>query len=151
MRIEDEIKQTKPFRNVYHKASVNLILTGKWIFNFHNTLFKPYHLTVQQYNILRILKGQKLKAANLNLIQTRMLDKSSDASRIVELLRKKGLLKRNHNAQDRRRVDIIITRQGLDLLNEIEQKESRKMDNLLSALSPEEIALLNILLDKARK
>ena len=149
MILEKEIQQVKPFRNNYHKASVNLIFTGKWMIQFHSDIFKQYNLTFQQYNILRILRGRNPKAATVKLIRERMLDRMSDASRIVELMRKKKLVERNICGDDRRKMDVVITQKGLDLLEEIE-KESERMDNRLSALNKEEIVLLNDLLDKVR-
>lgn len=149
MNLEKEIKQIKPFRNNYHKASVNLIFTGKWMIQFHADVFKRYNLTIQQYNILRILKGRNSGTATVKLIRERMLDRMSDASRIVELLRKKKLVERNISNKDRRKMDVIITQQGLDLLEEIE-KENVRMDRRLSTLNEEEITLLNRLLDKVR-
>ncbi len=150
MKIQGVIKQGKPFRNAYHQTTVNLIFTGRWIFNLHNELFKTFGLTLQQYNILKILKGQYPKSATVKLIRERMLDKMSDASRIVENLRKKKLAARKLNAGDRRRVDVTITQKGLDLLNSIEENESTTMDNFLSKLHPKEIEQLNTLLDKLR-
>ena len=147
--IEDAIKQLKSFRNDYHKATVNLIYSGRWIINLHNELFNAFDLSIQQYNILRILKGQYPQPITVKLIQERMLDKASDASRIVEVLRKKALIKRDLNSKDRRRVDVIITIKGIELLNSIEQKAGL-MDSFLSNLDLEEIKLLNILLDKIR-
>ncbi|HCN82215.1 MAG TPA: MarR family transcriptional regulator [Sphingobacteriaceae bacterium] len=149
MILEKEIQQVKPFRNNYHKAAVNLIFTGKWMIQFHSDILKQYDLTFQQYNILRILHGRNSTAATVNLIRERMLDRMSDASRIVELLRKKELVERNICDEDRRKMDVVITQKGLDLLEEIE-KESERMDNRLSALNEEEIVLLNELLDKVR-
>jgi DNA-binding MarR family transcriptional regulator len=107
--IEEAIKQSSAFRNPYHKATVNLIYSGRWIINLHNELFNEFGLTIQQYNVLRILKGQYPRALTVKLIQLRMLDKASDASRVVEGLRKKGLVQRELNSEDRRRVDVIIT------------------------------------------
>ena len=149
MILEKEIQQVKPFRNNYHKAAINLIFTGKWMIQFHSDIFKQYNLTFQQYNILRILRGRNHRAATVKLIRERMLDRMSDASRIVELLRKKELVERNICGEDRRKMDVVITQKGLDLLEEIE-KESERMDNRLSALNEEEIVLLNDLLDKVR-
>ncbi len=149
MILEKEIHQIKPFRNNYHKAAVNLIFTGKWMIQFHSDVFKKYNLTIQQYNILRILRGRNPEAITVKLIRERMLDRMSDASRIVELLRKKKLLERNINGESRRKVDVIITQKGLDLLEEIEQENDR-MDKRLSVLNEEEIMLLNDLLDKVR-
>jgi DNA-binding MarR family transcriptional regulator len=149
-RIEDAIKQGHSFRNTYHKTSVNLIYTGRWIFNLHNDLFSSFGLTLQQYNVLRILKGQFPKSASVKLIRERIIDKMSDASRIVENLRKKSLVERNLNASDRRSVDVIITLKGIKLLNSIERKASKTLDNFLSNLNKKEIKQLNILLDKLR-
>ena len=149
MKLEKEIQQVKPFRNNYHKASVNLVFTGKWMIQFHSDIFKQYNLTIQQYNILRILRGRSPGAATVKLIRERMLDRMSDASRIVELLRKKKLVERNISGLDRRKMDVVITQKGLDLLEEIE-KENERMDKYLSGLNEEEIILLNDLLDKVR-
>ncbi|HEY4800957.1 MAG TPA: MarR family transcriptional regulator [Bacteroidia bacterium] len=148
MTIENDIKQSRSFRNEYHKASVNLIYIGKWIINFHDEIFKYYNLTLPQYNTLRILKGQHPRSATVKLIKERMLDKAADASRIVENLRKKGMLKRDLNAGDRRSVDIIITQKGINVLDKIEMKESKTLDQSLSKLNSKEIKLLNALLDK---
>ncbi len=147
--IEEAIQQLHGFRNPYHKATVNLIYSGKWIINMHNELFNQFKLTIQQYNVLRILKGQYPFALTVKLIQIRMLDKASDASRVVEGLRKKGLVQRRINAKDRRRVDVIITEKGIHLLNSIEER-SAEMDSFLSNLNGEEIQTLNWLLDKIR-
>ena len=149
MKLENEIQQVKPFRNNYHKAAVNMIFTGKWMIQFHSDVFKKYDLTFQQYNILRILRGRNLKASTIKLIRERMLDRMSDASRIVELMRKKKLVERNICGEDRRKMDVIIMQKGLELLEEIE-KENERMDKHLSALNEEEIVLLNDLLDKVR-
>jgi len=149
MILEKEIQQVKPFRNNYHKASVNLIFTAKWMIQFHSDVFKKYDLTFQQYNILRILRGRIPGVSTVKLIRERMLDRMSDASRIIELLRKKKLIERNICNEDRRRMDVIITQKGLDLLTEIE-RENERMDKRLSALNEEEIVLLNNVLDKVR-
>ena len=147
--IEEAIQQSSAFRNPYHKATVNLIFSGRWIINLHNELFSQFKLTIQQYNVLRILKGQYPHALTVKLIQMRMLDKASDASRVVEGLRKKGLVQRELNVKDRRRVDVIITQKGIHLLNSIEER-SAEMDSFLSNLNSEEIRILNSLLDKIR-
>ncbi len=149
MTLEKDIQQIKPFRNDYHKAFVNIIFTGKWVLQFNYDLLKPYNLTPQQYNILRILRGKYPQASTIIYIRERMLDRMSDASRIVELLRKKGLIERNICEDNRRRMDVLITQKGLDLLEEIEQENDR-VDSRLSALNNKEIIQLNSLLDKLR-
>jgi DNA-binding MarR family transcriptional regulator len=148
LKLEDEIIQ-KQFRTPYHKAMVNLIYTHNWFMDFQNELLKPYGITIQQYNILRILRGQHPKPANIKLIRDRMLDKMSDASRIVEKLRLKDFAGRSLSKTDRRNVDVIITPKGLEVLEKIDQL-SYKQELFMSHLTLAEINQLNDLLDKLR-
>lgn len=148
MRLEEEIKQKK-FRDEYQKAVVNLIYTNNWLVAKHSPIMREFGLTVQQYNILRILRGQYPNPATVNLLKERMLDKMSDASRLVDRLLDKGLLVRKSCEIDRRRVDITITQAGLDILAKIDVAEE-KMYQLLKSITPEEAATLNDLLDKLR-
>lgn len=149
MQLEKEIHQVRPFRNDFHKATVNVIYSGKWIVQFISDVLKPYKLTLQQYNILRILRGKYPEVISVTYIRDRMLDRMSDASRIIENLRKKELIERSIAGDDRRRMDIVITEKGLHLLEEIE-KENERMDKHLSSLSDQEVVQLNFLLDKLR-
>ena len=82
MRLEDEIAQ-KQFRNQAHKLLVNIIYTYNWLMNYQQTMLKPHGITGQQFNVLRILRGQHPNPASIKLVRERMLDKMSDASRIV--------------------------------------------------------------------
>jgi DNA-binding MarR family transcriptional regulator len=148
MKLEDEILQ-KHFRNEYHKATVNVIFSYNWLVDYQVMLFKPYGITMQQYNILRILRGQHPNPATIKLIKERMLDKMSDASRIVEKLRLKGLADRNICPNDRRNVDVCITEKGLGLLSQLD-KHDDEVDAKLCTLNEEEIVQLNCLLDKLR-
>lgn len=148
MKLEEEIKQSK-FRNEYHKLAVNVIYTYGWLSNLQSQLFTDFHLTSNQYNILRILRGQYPKPATINLLKERMLDKMSDASRLVERLRVKGFVKRELSSDDRRRVDVIISEKGLKLLSEID-KLDEKSDAIFKNLSPKEAEIINGLLDKLR-
>ena len=113
--IETLIKQSK-FRDEKHKAIISVLYTANALNNFHENYFKKYELTSQQYNALRILRGQHPKPATVNLIRERMMDKMSDASRIVERLRKAGFVERVASKRDRRAVDVLITQKGLDVL-----------------------------------
>ena len=148
MKLELEISQ-KTFRNNYHRAIVNLIFTYNWLYEKHSKLLKPYGITIQQFNLLRILRGQCPNPATVKLIKERMLDKMSDTSRLVEKLRVKRMVDRNICPKDRRTVDIIITKKGLKLLDEIDKKE-KDFNQLLSNLKGREIDHLNVLLDKLR-
>ncbi|MBZ0200218.1 MAG: MarR family transcriptional regulator, partial [Ignavibacteriaceae bacterium] len=123
MKLEVEIKQ-KSFRNEYHKLAVNIIFTHGWLQNINAIFLKKYDLTSQQFNILRILRGQHPHPASINLLKDRMLDKMSDVSRLVERLRVKGLLHRTICNNDRRKSDVEITAGGLNLLNDIDAFEN---------------------------
>lgn len=148
MKLEEEIKQKK-FRNEFHKLAVNIIYTYGWLFNKHETIFKKHGITSAQFNVLRILRGQFPNPATINLLKERMLDKMSDASRLVERLLQKGLVNRKICPEDRRRVEVVITEKGLDLLKEIDL-HNEEADQIFMKLNNEEAKLLNDLLDKMR-
>lgn len=145
--IEEEIQQNK-FKSPYQKAVLNLIYTANWIQNKHQGFFKLYGITGQQYNILRILKGQHPKSISATAIKSRMLDQNSDVSRLLDRMAAKELLTKKTCPKDKRASDVNITQTGLDLLKQIEKKEN-DIDELLS-LTPEEATQLSSLLDKAR-
>lgn len=148
MRIEDEIKQKK-FKSEYQKMYINLVYTANRMNTQQMRMFKEFGLSVQQYNILRILRGQVPSAVNLGLIQDRMLDKNSNASRLIEKLKIKKLVERKESKVDRRQVDIMITEKGLDLLKKMDGKveEAELID---SNLTKQEAETLSDLLDKLR-
>jgi DNA-binding MarR family transcriptional regulator len=148
MKLEDEIVQQK-FESDYHKLSINILYTSNWLLNLHTEKLKPYNLTVQQFNILRILRGQHPNVVNLKLIKERMLDKMSDVSRLVERLREKGFVDRKTCPSDRRHIDVCITNEGLELLKKLDS-DLKAINSLFSSLSNDEIRTLNDLLDKLR-
>jgi len=145
--IEEAIKSR--FRNERHKAIVNLFYTAKYMESKVECFIKKYDLTHQQYNILRIVRGANAKPVSLKYIKERMLDKMPDASRIVDKLYNKELLKRVECPEDRRSVDITITQKGLDLLADMD-KHAPEMDAILSSLDETQLKSLNTLLDTLR-
>lgn len=147
MKLEKAIRQ-KEFQNEYQKAIINIIYTNNYLIGKMNLVFKQYTITRQQFNVLRILRGQQPDPATINLIKERMLDKMSDASRIVERLKKKKLIKKTRNSIDKRVASIIISKKGLELLKTMDT-ESEKFNKLI-ALSKGEVLNLNKLLDKLR-
>lgn len=148
MSIETDIKQSK-FRNAYHKMALNLIYTTSWLANSQACLLKPYDLTTQQYNVLRILRGQHPNPVRVNDIIERMLDKMSNASRLVDKLLAKGLVKRSECPRDRRAVDVIITDEGLQILTELDEMQG-EWEKKLQNVTEEEAEILSNLLDKLR-
>ncbi len=146
-KIEASIQQKK-FRSAYHKAVINLIYTANWLQNKHHSFFKAYGITGQQFNILRVLKGQFPKSISATAIKSRMLDQNSDVSRLLDRLQKKGLIERRTCPRDKRASDVFITKAGMDLLKALDQKDDEINSVLL--LTEEEARQLSDLLDKAR-
>jgi DNA-binding MarR family transcriptional regulator len=127
---------------------INLIYTYHWINNIARQDFIAFDITMQQFNILRILRGQYPNPSSINLLRERMLDKMCDASRMVDRLKQKELIERCVNKKDKRSVDIVISQKGLDLLSKIDQEID--MDRAISKLSDEDAKTLNTILDKMR-
>ncbi len=148
MKIEDEIQQ-KGFETELNKMIINVSFTANWLnLRFAQSL-KHYDISLQQFNVLRILRGQKGNPATVNMITDRMLDKNSNASRLIDKLKLKELVERRECPNDRRAVDVLITEKGLLLLLEID-KELNNMEKKMQVLSEDELKTMNDLLDKFR-
>lgn len=148
MTIEQEIKQPK-FRNAFQKVAVNILYTANWLEHQNNTFFKSYDITNQQFNILRILRGQHPSKISGMEIKSRMLDRNSDVSRLLDRLIAKNLVSKSQCPNDKRATDVMITEAGLNLLAELDNKMDLT-DSKVLKLSAEEAAQLSNLLDKAR-
>jgi DNA-binding MarR family transcriptional regulator len=146
-KIEEEIQQKK-FKSPHQKAVINLIYTANWLQAKHQEFFKTFGITGQQFNILRVLKGQHPKSISATEIKTRLLDRNSDVSRLLDRLAAKNLLTKTTCPNDKRASDIFITEGGLNLLSEID-KIQKDIDSVL-ALDSEEARQLSDLLDKCR-
>lgn len=148
MSIDKDIKQ-RNFKSEYQKAIINLIFTYNWTTEQLKHLLEEGGLTLQQFNILRILRGSETPLSTLQ-IRERMLDKMSDTSRIVDRLIIKGLVKKITCKTDKRLVDVTITSKGLKVLEKLDTHED-KMENIVKALTESEAKTLNKLLDKIRQ
>jgi DNA-binding MarR family transcriptional regulator len=148
LRLEDEIQQKK-FKSVEQKLMLNIIYTSNWISSKQGSFFRDSDISSQQYNVLRILRGQYPNPCSIKLIKERMLDRMSDASRIVDKLNTKKLLIRRECPNDRRSVDVIITEEGLELLKSLDHVDDVSKQTLKS-LTTEDMNTLNDLLDKLR-
>jgi DNA-binding MarR family transcriptional regulator len=146
LKIEDEIQQKK-FKDDYQKLVVNLLYTSNWMNAHFELLFKGSDITLQQYNVLRILRGQFPNPSSIKLIKERMLDRMSDASRIVDKLVAKKLVIRKQSDSDKRSVDVVISDTGLNLLQSLDVLDEKSKELLKSKA---EITELNNLLDKLR-
>ena len=150
MSIEEDIKQTIPFKSPHHRVMVNLMFTSNWVSDSQARLLKPYGLTLQQYNVLRILRGQFPNPAKVTDITERMLDKMSNASRLVDKLVLKRLVLRTECPSDRRAVDVVITEAGLELLKKLDAFQDKWDATHNHKLTEEEAVQLSLLLDKLR-
>ena len=148
MGISEDLKQ-RTFNSETSKSVVNIIFTGNWMMQQMHDLLKPFGLTPQQYNVLRILRGQQNNPMTVLAITERMLDKMSNASRLVDKLFAKKLVSRVPCEKDRRAVDVYILPAGSALINQIEVHldEFRKQ---ISQLGEENLKQLNELLDQFR-
>lgn len=146
--ISEAIRQKK-FSSEYHKLAVNILYTSGWIYTLNAENLKKFGITPEQFNILRILRGQHPKPATVSLLTERMLDKKSNASRLVDKLVIKKMADRKTCPEDRRAVDVVITKKGLQLLETIDQ-QIPVWEKALTSLTKSEASLLNKLLDKLR-
>lgn len=149
MSIETDIKQKK-FRSPFQKLALNLMYTTKWLEYKQLESFKEYDITPQQYNVLRILRGQQGNPIKVSDITERMLDKSSNTSRLVDKLLAKNLAKRTSCESDRRAVDVVITEEGLALLKVLDPF-IEEWENRFNIISEEEAEQMSALLDKLRE
>jgi len=149
MRFEDAIKMEK-VDNPSKRAIMNVYYTGYWLTDRVNELLKPFGISEQQFNVLKILRDQNNQGTNLCDIQERMMHKMSNATRLVEKLRLKGLVTRQTCAENRRRVEVKVTDKGLAFMAKIEEQLEKLNCGFINKLTKEEYTKLADLLDKLR-
>ncbi|NBP67943.1 MAG: MarR family transcriptional regulator [Cytophagia bacterium] len=149
MSLEEDIKQDK-FQSEQHKAAINIMFTSSWLHSTNATYLKKFDITPEQFNVLRILRGSHPKKLMLSEVASRMIDKSSNCTRLVEKLRQKNLVQREICEDNRRQVDISITDKGLTLLKKLDA-EAGLMKGIMDKLSKTEAKELNRMLDKLRE
>lgn len=149
MRIEEIIKSNVTMDDA-KKVILNLMYTQTVIADKFNEILKPYDLSSEQYNVLRILRGQKGCPANMCLIQERMIAKNSNTTRLIDKLLLKELVTREVCPQNRRKIEVQITNKGLALLEELDPKVLENEKIFADNLTQEELEQLNTLLEKYR-
>lgn len=149
MKIEDVLKSTVPMDNS-KKIILNILYTQNVITENFNEILKPYDISGEQYNVLRILRGQKGNPANMCMIQERMLAKTSNTTRLVDKLLLKELVTREVCPENRRKIEVLITQKGLDILKELDPKVTQHEASFSKNLNADEIKLLSQLLEKYR-
>ncbi|MDB5263655.1 MAG: hypothetical protein JWQ14_2938 [Adhaeribacter sp.] len=150
MKLEEELKQKKSFASPYHRMIVNIMFTGNWVQKNVSSQLRPFGISLQQHNVLRILRGQYPNPSTLGMIQERMMDRMSNSTRLVDKLLDKKLVDRGQCQDNRRKVDIVITPKGLELLSRTDFIIAQ-FDQQYNGLSPEEAKLVGELLDKLRE
>lgn len=149
MKIEDIIKSNAPMDNS-KKIILNIIYTQNVINDKFNEILKPYDLSGEQYNVLRILRGQKGNPANMCIIQERMLARTSNTTRLVDKLLLKELVTRKVCPENRRKIEVLITPKGLNILTKLDPKVIEHEMFFAQNLNTQELELLNKLLEKYR-
>ena len=149
MKIEEVIKQTKGFRTPIDKVLVNIHYTAMFLSAQHASLLKGFNVSSQQYNVLRILKGKYPESVTVKYLIERMMDKSSNASRLVDKLYQKGYVVREQNETDRRQLDVKISETGIQLLEDCNKVVNDNSDSI--EFSEEDALVLSDLLDKFRE
>jgi DNA-binding MarR family transcriptional regulator len=150
MKIEEVIKSTVDLEDA-KKVILNIMFTQNVISDKFNEILKPYDLSGEQYNVLRILRGQKGNPANMCVIQERMIAKNSNTTRLIDKLLLKDFVTREVCPDNRRKIEVLITEKGLAVLTELDPKV-REHEQLFAAnLSKTELEQLNVLLEKYRK
>jgi len=129
------------------RTVINIMYTSRLVEIAASSILKPYDLTIQQYNVLRILRGQKGKPANLSTIQERMIDRSSNTSRLIDKLVAKNMVERKRCPDNRRKVEIMITDEGLNMLEKLDEVTEENNKEILKGLSETDLENLNQLLD----
>ena len=148
MNLEQEIKQPK-FQDEWQKALLNILYTGNWLTDNFMVISKKYAINDQHYNILRILRGKHPKCMCPSEIKEVLVNKRGDLTRLLDKLVKMELVDRNINAENRRMVDVIITKKGLNLLAEMDP-DVNQVENIKNHISEEEAKALNDILDRIR-
>lgn len=149
MKIEDEIKSTIAL-TMAKKVLLNLTFTRNVVADHFLEIVKPYDISAEQYNVLRILRGQKGKPVNMACIQERMLAKTSNTTRLVDKLLAKELVNRKVCPDNRRKMEITITEKGLKILDELDPILVEHEENFAAKLTKEELEQFNYLLEKYR-
>jgi len=149
-RLGREIRQTRPFQSPADEAAVGLIRTADMVNRRFATLFEPFGITTQQYNVLRILRGARPEPLPTMEIAERMIQAAPGITRLLDRLDDKGLVRRKRCADDRRQVLCTITPAGLDLLEVLEEPVARENESTLDMLTEGEVRRLIRLMDRIR-
>ena len=146
MNVEARIKTDQPLP-LQRRTIIHLMLINNHISDLMAQALKPFDVSLQQFNVMRILRGQKGKPANLSTLNERMVSRMSNTTRLVDKLIAKGLVQRNTCPENRRKVEIRLTEKGLDSLKDMDTAVEIAENELLGSFSSDQLKKLNTLLD----
>ena len=150
-KLQDEIKQTKPFGSLEDEAFLNVLRTAEAFLWREAEFLKPYEITLSQYNVLRILRGAEPVGLICREISERMIARDPDVTKLLDRLEARGLVRRERQEKDRRVIIVRITSEGLDLVKEIDEPVLKMTENLLAHLGERKLKTLIELLEEARE
>lgn len=149
MNLESVLKSSVPF-SASKKLALNLLITHNTVLEQISSALKPFELSIEQFNVLRILRGQQSAPLNMHDIQQRMFAKTSNTTRLVDKLLAKELVTRNVCPANRRKIEVQITQKGLELLKQVSPLVDAAEQSISAPLSEKDMALLIELLEKLR-
>jgi len=144
----NEEKENSAKRNFPREAINNVLQAGNWMYEKETEHIKQYALSLEQYNVLVLLRRLKGEEVNMSTIQEGMISEMSNATRLVEKLRVKGYLTREQSQENRRKVEIRITQKGMLLMTDIDTTQKRHEKKVVKNLTRREIEILSRLLNK---
>jgi DNA-binding MarR family transcriptional regulator len=144
----EQIIQTKSFHSQQQRTVIHLLLVGNRISELVGQALKPFGVSMQQFNVLRILRGQKGTPSNLNTLNERMITRMSNTTRLVDKLLERGYVSRTVCASNRRKIEIMLTSAGSDVLSKMDTVVREVEHELMQNMTEEEMKTLNLLLNQ---
>jgi DNA-binding MarR family transcriptional regulator len=149
--LQDELKQTKPFRTLQQEAQLNMVRTANILSDAFEQMLKPHGITGTQYNVLRILRGAEPNGLCRNEVSQRLLNRMPDATRLLDRMEEAGLVTRERSTTDRRLVTTRITTKGREIVDSLDDSADEQHEKALGHMSEQQLRTLIKLLTIARK
>jgi len=148
--LQDELKQTRPFRTLRQEAQLNIVRTANVLSDAFEQMLKPHGITGTQYNVLRILRGAEPDGLCRNEVSQRLLNRMPDATRLLDRMEEAGLVTRERSAADRRLVTTRITRKGRQIVDDLDEAADQQHEQALGHMSEQQLKTLIKLLTLIR-
>lgn len=149
-RLQQEIRQRRPFASPAEEGALALLKTADTVRRLISAVIEPHGITMQQYNVLRILRGAGAEGLPTLEIASRMIEQAPGITRLIDRLEAKNFVERRRGGKDRRQVLCVVTQNGLDLLANLDEPVKAADEHAMSALPTEDLHILIRLLDRVR-